>query len=466
MMSAIEPTARELNQAWLRRAAGCARPIFTQAGYEVGRIEVHLGLPWDCLFSSAAAICMRSCEDDLDHEIFFSEKAKTTQSLLETLLHEMSHAAVGIAAGHGPVFNQCLKAIGFKVGRYKGGETSTPMLVTQLEALASTIGDPPVPFYYPDGERLGWQGFLKRYELRCPRCSSIRFVTGRPHDADSYCEACDSMPPYLCAEILDGETRLKDIFEQLEPGLAEEAAALIPLLVLNPPPYLPEDECPLQSVDGAWVFVLTMEYAAHGKDTSQIVGVFPTERATKAVAQRLRKRGARFHIHPCASLVCKSDAGLKVLVDLQVKDSFYGMTTEPAAVARLIDTFRVSQFTHQTLEDGRMTVNSNTATSANLIPTVEDLIRIYNGLYGPWPAECKKWMHRHATLVFECRSSSHLEIIGATKEVRAILSSRPSKVHQVWQGEGSASSRFTFKMLGALTAIRSMPVAFGARLAN
>jgi hypothetical protein len=127
-------------EQWLGEAAKVAeRELFNAAGYHVpANIRYSVSLP------SRNATGMRNAtigqcwsdtvSSDGTFEIFISPRLDEERQVFATLVHEMVHATVGLAAGHKKPFKDCAVAVGL------GGKmTATHMVDETWERMAPML---------------------------------------------------------------------------------------------------------------------------------------------------------------------------------------------------------------------------------------------------------------------------------------------------------------------------------------
>lgn len=158
-------------EEWLIQAAGrLAESGLFQAS--LPPVQVSIGWPLRKATGRNKAIgqCFATiaARDGKAH-IFVSPVLEDPIEVLETLVHELVHAVVGVKCGHRGAFTRLIRAIGLE-----GKPTAThagPDLRVKLEALASELG----PF--PHGslsalERMKKQG-TRMLKLTCPNCGYL-----------------------------------------------------------------------------------------------------------------------------------------------------------------------------------------------------------------------------------------------------------------------------------------------------
>lgn len=102
-------------EAWLHAVAEHLRPLFKEKGYTLPPFRVGLGFTSKGENGTRIGECWTDrASGDGHHEIFISPVLDDPLIVAGVLAHELCHAAVGIPAGHGPLFRKCAVAIGLK----------------------------------------------------------------------------------------------------------------------------------------------------------------------------------------------------------------------------------------------------------------------------------------------------------------------------------------------------------------
>jgi ribosomal protein L37E len=127
-------------EGWLSRAIGELRPRFEAAGYQMPtNVKASCGFPkgaratgqiFDCKMSEAGM-----------YEIFINPQGDDSLRTLQTLLHEMVHAAVGTECGHRKPFKHCKNAVGIQ-GPY-ASESLTPECTEFMAGVIDRLGPYP-----------------------------------------------------------------------------------------------------------------------------------------------------------------------------------------------------------------------------------------------------------------------------------------------------------------------------------
>jgi len=90
-----------------------ARPYFESKGYTIPQ-----NIRMSCSLTSrkqAIGQCWASeASGDNTFEIFIAPSQADSIEVIDTLIHELVHATVGIKAGHGKVFKQCATTVGLE----------------------------------------------------------------------------------------------------------------------------------------------------------------------------------------------------------------------------------------------------------------------------------------------------------------------------------------------------------------
>ena len=132
----------------LRSEAGveALRVKFADAGYSVPK-QIRVSIGWPKRAGSCGAIgeCWSiDASSDKHAELFISPQLTEGVRILDVLAHELDHATVGTAAGHGKAFKQCALAVGLQ-GPMRS-TTASPEFATWAKALFKRIGPYPAGF--------------------------------------------------------------------------------------------------------------------------------------------------------------------------------------------------------------------------------------------------------------------------------------------------------------------------------
>lgn len=129
----LKITSRE---DWLNRFVTLARPVFAAKGYPIpAKVRVSIGFTSNGAKGKAIGECWSDLASaDGSFEIFIVPGQDDGREVAAILTHELAHAAVGLKAGHGPVFGKAARALGLvgKLTATTGGEAwdawSAPIL--------------------------------------------------------------------------------------------------------------------------------------------------------------------------------------------------------------------------------------------------------------------------------------------------------------------------------------------------
>lgn len=136
----------ETREEWLRAAIAAVRPIFTDTTLPA-IVHVSCGFPSVRALSnrnrSIGECWYRDASSDGNHHIFISPTISHDEpvKVLETLVHELVHAAVGHECGHKGAFKQTAQAVGLE-GRMTATHAGQRLL-DQLTPIAKALGPYP-----------------------------------------------------------------------------------------------------------------------------------------------------------------------------------------------------------------------------------------------------------------------------------------------------------------------------------
>jgi len=101
---------------WLNAAVLALRPIFEAAGYPLAdKIRASCGWPGGGSRHKRIGECWaQQCSGDGSFEMFISPVLADRERVLDVLVHELCHVAVGIAEGHRAKFAKCARALHLK----------------------------------------------------------------------------------------------------------------------------------------------------------------------------------------------------------------------------------------------------------------------------------------------------------------------------------------------------------------
>jgi hypothetical protein len=103
-------------QQWLEAAVEALRGRFAAAGYAIPqKVRVAIGWPKRAASCGAIGECWATeASSDQHAELFISPQLTEGARIVDVLAHELVHATVGTAAGHGKLFKRCALAVGLQ----------------------------------------------------------------------------------------------------------------------------------------------------------------------------------------------------------------------------------------------------------------------------------------------------------------------------------------------------------------
>ncbi len=114
-MKKANPTPIQLREAWLNKVATKLAPVFAKLGHKLPSYRVTCGFTSKGARSKRIGECWASeCSSDAHHEIFIHPSYSDSTEVAAILAHELTHAAVGLQAKHGPEFAAAAIALGLK----------------------------------------------------------------------------------------------------------------------------------------------------------------------------------------------------------------------------------------------------------------------------------------------------------------------------------------------------------------
>lgn len=170
----------QTREQWLNKAARqIEQRVFKPAGLGLPeRLRISCGWPSTKALSPNGRVLGQcfgpGCSADGTVEVFVSPALSEHLHVLETLTHELLHAAVGPDEKHGPVFKQGMAAIGLE-----GKATATEVhkgsaLWEKLAAVGVAVGD--YPHATLDKELRPKQS-TRLLKVECPKCGYTVRVT-------------------------------------------------------------------------------------------------------------------------------------------------------------------------------------------------------------------------------------------------------------------------------------------------
>ena len=142
----------DTREAWLERAIDALRPTFETAGYPLPkRIHVSVGFPSRGGLRGTHGVTLGQCwgsnagcdvSTDKAPHIFISPLHTDPVAVLDTLVHELAHAAAPSGAKHGAKFVKVCNAVGLTEDKPKSRRAGAA-LIAELARLNVELGDWP-----------------------------------------------------------------------------------------------------------------------------------------------------------------------------------------------------------------------------------------------------------------------------------------------------------------------------------
>lgn len=169
-------------EEWLNAFVTASRPHFERVGAPLpDKVRVSVGFTSKGSKGNRIGECWASeASADGHFEIFLKPSTKTASRLADILTHELVHAAVGLAAGHGPGFGKVARALGLT-----GKMTSTTAAQGWYEwalPILNALG--PMPYGVLDGGQSTAKPKQKTNLLKveCDCCGWLARVTAKHMD--------------------------------------------------------------------------------------------------------------------------------------------------------------------------------------------------------------------------------------------------------------------------------------------
>jgi hypothetical protein len=167
-----------LRESWLNAAVAALRPLFVERGIPLPE-DVRVSCSWPTRGAVAPKnkVLGQAFAPDLSpigaYETFISPSIADPVQVLEVVVHELTHHAVGVAAKHGPGFKRAAEAVGL-TGRMTSTR-ATPWLVdTWFTRVISEVG--PYPHAALDVTQLPKQA-TRLLKVVCDSCGYTMRVT-------------------------------------------------------------------------------------------------------------------------------------------------------------------------------------------------------------------------------------------------------------------------------------------------
>lgn len=175
----------DTREAWLHRAVTLAlRAKFADAGYPLPiTLHISVGFPSRGGLRGTRGVTMGQCwgcvegndaSADKAPHIFISPLHGSAVAVLDTLVHELAHAAAPKGAKHGAKFVKVGKAVGLTAGKPKSLGAGVE-LFAELERLNAELG--PWPHAALDAASLPKAQGSRLLKVVCPECTYTVRVT-------------------------------------------------------------------------------------------------------------------------------------------------------------------------------------------------------------------------------------------------------------------------------------------------
>jgi len=162
-------------EQWLEAGVAALRPHFDTSGYAVPE-HVRVSVGWPRASRKAIGQCWkRSAAVDGVSQIFISPVTSAGVEALDTLAHELVHAAIDPHSGHGGAFIKARNATGLTEGKPTCAGAG-PELKALLTTIAAKLGEYPHAALNPNVEKKQSTRLLK---VKCSDCGYLCRVTSK-----------------------------------------------------------------------------------------------------------------------------------------------------------------------------------------------------------------------------------------------------------------------------------------------
>jgi hypothetical protein len=179
-------------ELWLLKAADELRPWFEKAGAEVPKqIRVSVGF---CKGRKAIGQCWPAdASKDETHQIFICPTHESDIDMLDTLLHELVHAALPKGTAHRRPFAKLAEAVGLEPQPKWKNAGATVETKERLNAILKAIGPSSHGgLLIPERERKQTTR-LRLYECECQPPIKLRVARD---DLAAHCDMCEAA--FIC----------------------------------------------------------------------------------------------------------------------------------------------------------------------------------------------------------------------------------------------------------------------------
>jgi hypothetical protein len=171
-------------EEWLTKAADRVRLHGASVGVTVPtNVRVSIGFPSTRAIGSRSGRVVGQCfhppaSSDASFQIFISPVHVTTEAILDTLVHELTHAAVSPNRGHRSAFQQAAAKMGLVGPRWTSAGFPNGVLPDWAAAIVTDLGPIPHPALDP-GQLAGKPQTTRMVKLQCPGCAYILRTTAK-----------------------------------------------------------------------------------------------------------------------------------------------------------------------------------------------------------------------------------------------------------------------------------------------
>lgn len=162
-------------EQWLEQGIEALREHFSDNGYPLpAEVRVSIGFPR--ARRKAIGQCWKgSCAKDGINQIFISPVHSDGVSSLDTLAHELAHAALDCVGNHGAKFKKVCKAVGLTKGKATSASAG-PELLKRLNSIAKGLGPfPHSQMSFSDQKKQT----TRLIKVECGECGYVARVTAK-----------------------------------------------------------------------------------------------------------------------------------------------------------------------------------------------------------------------------------------------------------------------------------------------
>lgn len=181
----------ETREAWLNAGVDALRSHFADVGFPVPTVvRVSVGFP-RAKRKAVGQCWKRSAAKDGVSQIFITPSEADAVEVLDTLAHELVHAAIDPFSGHNGKFVKACKAVGLTSGKPTSAAAGDE-LRSELVKMASSLGEYPHAALSPSD---GPKQTTRLLKVSCRECGYVARVTAKwLDDAGAPLCPCNSTP--------------------------------------------------------------------------------------------------------------------------------------------------------------------------------------------------------------------------------------------------------------------------------